>query len=229
MGVSWQNLLSFYDQMKVLLSIRYDNIKVVTPEYKYDKDYKSSRGVITEAGKIVSKSEYSGNAWTTSLGLVYKVTPSASLYSSYLSGFELNRRGYKDEDEKLLPGYNQYQFEIGAKQSWFDNRLNLNMAYYHIDTKSYSDVDGNRKVYEISSGTQYKGIELEALIIPLEGLSLNVNYTYIDAKYAEGGSRKAGTRPQQTPEHQSGFDVSYTFPEGVLNGLNLSFGGTIYR
>ena len=223
-GASLQNLVSLFDKVNVLLSLRYDNLEVVQPEATYQRDY-VGRGAPKKAGEVVEKSSYSGRAWSTALGVVYKLTNTASVYASHLSGFELNRRAYRDENNDLLPGYNQYQWEVGVKQSWFNQKLNVNVGYYNIDTKSYLDTDGNRTIYEISNATTYKGYEVETAFSPIESVSVSINYTYIDARYAEGGSRKAGTRPQQTPEHQSGFNVSYRFLGGFLKNLNLNFSG----
>ena len=223
-GASIQGLVSFYKKINVLLSLRYDNIEVVTPKYTYLRDY-SGRGRPVKKGTVKEEVKYDGNAWSTSLGLVYKFTEDANAYASYQSGFELNRRSRLDVNGDLLPGYNQYQWEVGIKQSWFDQKLNLNLAYYNINTKSYIDVDGNGNKYEISNGMVYKGFELETSISPVAGWLLAANYSYIDAKYDANGSRKEGTRPQQTPEHQLGFSTSYRFQKGALQGLNLRFGG----
>lgn len=226
-GASWQNLISFYDKFNVLLSARYDVLKAVTPSYTYEQDYGKNK-----KGKVVKEKSYGsgafwtngGGAWSFSSGVVYKINPTAQVYGSYLSGFELNRRFRMDKNGDMLPGFNQYQWEIGAKQSYLDEKINVNLAYYNISTKSYFDVNGNRQVYEITNGTIYKGWELETSFRPISAVVLNFNYTNIAARY-KNGFFKDGTRPQQTPEHQAGFSGSYTFLKGTLKNLKLNFSG----
>ena len=219
-GIAWQNLLTFYDKINLLLSLRYDNVQSKTPDATYTAKYRSNK-----KGDVRKGSSYNGYAWSPALGIVYKITPSASIYGSYVSGFELNRSGYLDKEKNLLPGYSQNQFEVGAKQSLLKGKLNVNLAYYSLQTKSYRDIDGTRQFYEITASTLYKGWELETSVIPVDNLVLSANYTNIQGKYADGSWVRGGTRPQQTPEHQIGFSASYSFSKGTLKGLNLNFYG----
>ena len=219
-GMAWQNLLTFYDKVNLLLSLRYDNVQSKIPSSTYTADYRRKK-----KGDVEPGSSYRGDAFSPVVGLVYKLTPSASIFTSYTSAFELNRRGRVDREQKPLPGYRQGQFEVGAKQSFLQGKLNFNLSYYHINTKSYIDVDGNGQFYEITPGTVYKGWEFETSVSPVDNLILNVNYTNIQAKYAGGSWTREGTRPQQTPEHQIGFSTSYSFSKGLLQGLNISFYG----
>jgi iron complex outermembrane recepter protein len=213
-GLSVQNLLNLTDQLNLLISGRLDIVDGYT-----ENNYLLSSGANT-AGTI-AKQEHNASAFTPSFGLSYKFNPLNSLYMSYTNSFSPNSRGYLDINDKILEPYYSDQFEFGSKNTFLNKIVDFNLSFYQINDKSYFETVERVGRYEISSGVIYKGVELELAARISEELTVSANYTFIDAKYQEGGSRKAGTRPQQTPEHQGSFWASYKFFNGFMK--NFSF------
>lgn len=91
----------------------------------------------------------------------------------------------------------QWTYELGAKASWFDGRLNTNLAAYYIDWQNQG-LFTNVKILQ-NSGTyltttiirnvgrsEVKGLELETSFRATDNLSLIANYGYTDSRYVEG-------------------------------------------
>ena len=87
-----------------------------------------------------------------------------------------------------------WNYEVGAKTSWLDNRAVFNVAAFFMDYKdkqvSALVVDttqptGLRSVISNASGAEVKGLELETSVFLSRQLRLTAAYTWLDAKYTE--------------------------------------------
>ncbi|CAL2087165.1 conserved hypothetical protein [Tenacibaculum dicentrarchi] len=217
-GISFQNLLSITDYLNLLASVRMDVVDG-SSENVYLIDYSGNK-----PGDIVLK-EYDDVAFTPSIGLTYKLTEDNSIFASFTNTFNPNNRFRLNDDDDILPSFYTNQFEVGTKNSFYAGRFNVNATYYIINSDDYVTSPNRPERHAIGPGTKYRGLEFDASAKPFEGLTLSANYSYIDAEYGEGGFFKAGTRPQQTPEHQLGFWSNYKFNSGALKNFSLNFGG----
>ena len=109
-------------------------------------------------------------------------------------------------------------YEIGAKTSWFDDRLTANVSIYREDFKDLqiqiaSVVGGILTRQAGNAGrTRSQGLDLEVHAVPAPWLRLGATYSYLDAKYLEfttAGVSRAGN----------------TLPNAPKNALNLSASG----
>ena len=87
-----------------------------------------------------------------------------------------------------------WNFELGAKTSWMDNRVVVNAALFFMDYKdkqvSTLVVDatqptGLRGVVSNAGGAEVRGAELEASLFLTRNLRLTAAYTFLDAEYTE--------------------------------------------
>lgn len=87
-----------------------------------------------------------------------------------------------------------WNYEVGAKTSWLDNRAVFNVAAFFMDYKdkqvSALVVDptqptGLRSVISNASGAEVKGLELETSVFLSRQLRLTAAYTWLDAKYTD--------------------------------------------
>lgn len=127
------------------------------------------------------------------LNISYKVNPGWNFYGRVATGFKSG--GFNDtaannaafntpyDPEKLL------SFELGTKGSFFDRRLNLNMAVYHSIYKDFQAgvfVPAFITTNIINAGeAQFTGFELEGQVRPIDSLSINFGYGYLHARYKE--------------------------------------------
>jgi outer membrane receptor protein involved in Fe transport len=84
-------------------------------------------------------------------------------------------------------------YEVGAKSTWLDGRLVLNGAAYFQDYSKKqvsvtlaTDVPPFTITRVVNAAkAEVKGIELDANIAPTDNFSMNVSYTFNDAKYKD--------------------------------------------
>lgn len=127
--------------------------------------------------------------------------------------------------ERLYDPETAWNYEIGAKTSWYGGRLVLNGALYQID---WSDqivraIGASGALLNVNAGaTTVRGAELEMRARPMDGLELNAGVAYTDSAYDSYNfallgliginPNLAGTRLQYVSEWQANASVQYIFP-----------------
>lgn len=124
---------------------------------------------------------------------LFKVTPDFSIYGRYATGFKSG--GINDTAptnaafENTFDPENLKSFELGAKFSAFDRRLQLNVAGYH---SIYKDFQAGVFVPQlvttniINAGeAQFTGFEIEGSARLFDNLSLTFGAGYVDARYTD--------------------------------------------
>ena len=118
-------------------------------------------------------------------------------------------------------------FEIGLRSEWLYNRLRLNIAAFFTDYE-------NLQVFQIrDAGTQFisnaasadiQGVELEALAMPFDGLTLVFTYGYLDSEYnkfisADNNEDLSGNSLTRSPENTFSLAAEYKMPLGAASEL----------
>ena len=85
-----------------------------------------------------------------------------------------------------------WSYEVGTKTAWLDKRLTVNAGVFYQD---YTDKQGTRQVLldsgllgigPINAGAATAlGFELETIWMPVENLTLSVNYTWLQTEYQD--------------------------------------------
>ena len=110
-------------------------------------------------------------------------------------------------------------YEIGAKVKLFENRLSINLAAYLADTRNLQVRSLVGPVLtDTNAGTErVKGVELEAVARPIDGLGVGVNYAYTEAIYrafkgcAAGAVDCTGNRVPFVPPNDLKIFVDYAW------------------
>lgn len=134
--------------------------------------------------------------------LSYRVSGDALLYAQAAQGFriggtnqvstvsgacgpELAELGLS-EPPSTFDSDSLWNYELGAKTSWLDNRLILNGAIYYID---WSDVQVSRVLFSCgfaftdnAGRATSKGFELEMRALPMAGLELTGSLSFSDVE-----------------------------------------------
>ena len=108
-------------------------------------------------------------------------------------------------------------YEAGVEQGLFDDRVNLELVYFHIDFKdlierTLSGVDNVGKA-------KTEGIEFSLNLFLFENLDLSGNYTYQKAV-----NQTTGT-PLVRPENIWNFNIFYHFKERLQINLDINIVG----
>lgn len=173
---------------------------------------------------------------THKVNLTWQIDRDRMIYATYSTGFRPggnNRRA----------GVNAYapdtldNVELGWKTSWFDRRLTVNGAIYYEQWKNLQyglAVEGSgslSNIYNAGNARVY-GIELDATLRPVRGLTISATGAYNDAALstnfctvglnsaqncAAGIAAPAGTRLPVQPRFKVSGTVRHDFPVGTFD------------
>ncbi|OHT19672.1 Pesticin receptor precursor [Sphingomonas haloaromaticamans] len=142
---------------------------------------------------IPLQNDRSWSRLTPEFNVSYKLQDDWNVYGRVATGFKSG--GFNDtasnnaafnapyNPEKLL------SFELGTKGAFFDRRLSVNAAVYHSIYKDFQAgvfVPAVITTNIINAGkAEFTGFEIEGQIRPIDSLSLNFGYGYLDARYKD--------------------------------------------
>jgi|TARA_B110000261_G_scaffold59571_2_gene70133 iron complex outermembrane receptor protein len=173
-------------------------------------------------------------AWR--LGLDWKASDNVLLYANITEGYKAgslpalasstNTQLVSVTQESVL------SFEAGVKASLLERRMQLNATVFHYDyedrqlrSKLTDPIFGKLDVLVNVPETTVDGVELEANYLVSEGLTLYLNYTYLDAvidKFVGENDETTVGEPQDfsgtvvpfSPENQANIGGTYEWPVG---------------
>ncbi|WP_374524521.1 TonB-dependent receptor [Sphingopyxis sp.] len=156
-------------------------------------EFEDENGNFTRVFSASSKESW--DAWTPSLNLHWQPAKDVYLYGLVSKGY---KSGGWNGENATNPGEARvaydpeyaWNYEVGAKTTWLDNRLRFNLTgfwteYKDLQTQQFVIFDPNLPADNVISNAgkaRVKGIELETALVPVKGLTLFANYTYMDAK-----------------------------------------------
>lgn len=135
--------------------------------------------------------------------VTYEPAQNLTFYARAASGFRqggINNAAFAANFGTIIPqGFGPdevWNYEIGAKGSYFDNMLTFEAAAYHIVWKDQQvpAVSANGAfTFTTNAGRSIvNGVELEGTLRPIEGLRLTVGTTYTDSHLTEDQPPTAG-------------------------------------
>ncbi|WP_316847470.1 TonB-dependent receptor [Pedobacter psychrodurus] len=170
------------------------------------------------------------------LSLAYAIADHNNVYATYSRGYRAGgiTQLASDPTSKPLDTYKpEYSnnFEIGSKNTFFDQRLSANIAAFYVNITDAQipvlilpdALTTTRNAGKLVS----KGIELELSARPVKGLSIDYNFGYTDASYkalnvSKGGETVdlTGNKQIYTPETTSMFALQYSYEIDKRTKLN---------
>jgi len=163
------------------------------------------------------------------IGLQWDVTPDIMAYVQYQSGFKGGGFNTSAQCNQTYDPENVDSYEIGLKSTLLDGQLVVNMAAFDYDYKDYQvekTVQFNSLI-ENATNASSRGFELSTSFIPVEWVSLDAEYSYLDATYDDYEARdnfqntSAFLPPDAPIEDLSGNYLSRS-PKNTLNvGANF--------
>jgi len=180
------------------------------------------------------------NSTQWKLGVEFDAAPQSLIYAHVSTGFK--QGGISPtfppipfKPEKLVA------YELGSKNRFLNNRVELNAALFHYDYKNYQfsaftnlpiiDADGNDIgstdfiVIHNAGPTKITGVEAQAVVIPWTGARITGSVTYLDAKYGDailpnspfanqGDYQLKGTQMQNSPKWAGNLAFEQAIPVG---------------
>lgn len=123
-----------------------------------------------------------------------------------------------------------WNYELGAKTSWLDKRLQLNAAVYYIDWEDIQQAVNVCGFNLVVNAGQAKsiGAELEITARPSDNLELGFNVSYTNAELSEDVPLIGddGDKVKHVPDWQTSGYAEYSFP--ALGGIGFVRGSFAY-
>jgi iron complex outermembrane receptor protein len=174
------------------------------------------------------------------IGLTYSLTKNINIYATYLEGYQP-----QSNTVTLMPNTANYFWttqsaarfkplesnlkEIGAKTSFANNRLSLNLSLYEINQKNILLNAGIPAFPDslITRGAQQsRGVEIELTGYLSSNWQINASYSFIDAKILEDNDPALkGKRTQNTPANSASLWTRYNFSNrSPLKDIGIGLG-----
>ena len=166
-----------------------------------------------------------GNKFLPQAGIIYKLTPALSFYTSVSKSFTPSTD--VDDDGNVGKPEQGTSWEIGSKWQ-VSPKLFASVALYRIDEKSMSlSINGTTRAIDKarSSGAEF---ELNGEVAP--GWDLSANYSYDQAEIIEDrvNPDNNGNRLQNAPRHAGALYLSHELQFSNLPGTFRLGGGARY-
>ena len=212
------------DKLNFTAGIRYSDEKkehfhqtIVGPDFLAARE---GRGFVV----LALPDEESWDAWTPKFGIDYFVNEDVMLYATVTRGFKSGGFNSGSPQPPFEPEF-LWNYEIGAKTTLFDGRLRANVAAFYYD---YTDMQVQSydpavitTVMTNADKAEVKGVELELIVVPVEGVQFNAGLAYLDAKITElvaidpnevalGPLDLSGNRLTRAPEFTASLGLQYT-------------------
>jgi iron complex outermembrane receptor protein len=123
-------------------------------------------------------------------GIEYQFADQSMVYASWTKGYRSGNFNSRANNLAAVGPANPEtikQIEAGVKTTFWDGKARVNLSVY---TSKYNDIQRTVVVNAVqtlanAATATIKGVELETTFRPIEGLVLNGNLGYIDARYKE--------------------------------------------
>ncbi|MDF3827675.1 MULTISPECIES: TonB-dependent siderophore receptor [unclassified Pseudocitrobacter] len=159
---------------------------------------------------------------TPKFGLVYKLSPSVSLFGNVSQAFmpQSSIASYIGN----LPPEESTAYELGAKFDLFDG-VTANIALFDIHKKNvlYTEDVGDETVAKTAGKVRSRGVEVDVAGSLTENLNVIASYGYTDAKVLEDPDY-AGKPLPNVPRHTGSLFLTYDF-NNVIDSNTLTVGG----
>ncbi|HDR2719108.1 TPA: TonB-dependent siderophore receptor [Enterobacter roggenkampii] len=160
--------------------------------------------------------------WTPKLGLVYKLTPSVSLFANYSQTFmpQSSIASYIGD----LPPETSNAYELGAKFDLFDG-VTANIALFDIHKRNvlYNESVGGETIAKTAGRVRSQGVEVDLAGSLTENTNIIASYGYTDAKVLEDPDY-AGKPLPNVPRHTGSLFLTYDI-HNAFAGNTLTLGG----
>ncbi|HBR52029.1 MAG TPA: TonB-dependent siderophore receptor [Nitrospira sp.] len=216
-GVYWQDQLTLFNRLHVLLGGRYDDAEVRTGE--------SDVSPAAASADRRTRPEESDSQFSPRAGLLYQLTPAVSVYASYSKSFYVNNG--RSALGNPLPPQRGIQYEIGLKTE-LSSRLTATLALFHLTNKNVLTADLSTPDPTDSAAigeSRSRGIEFDIVGKVTSRLNVIAHYAYLDTEVTKDNSGLEGNRLINAPRHSGRLFAVYHL--GGDDGLGWRVGGGV--
>jgi iron complex outermembrane receptor protein len=193
---------------------------------------------------VLDNRVFRSDNWAPLAKVAYDWTDELMTYLSWTRGYRSGGFSVRFGSAAVLPAYDDEtvsQWEMGFKSRWFDNRLQLNgSAFYSqfddMQVSNWISTAAGVQTIRVNAGrSRIRGVELDAIAVPVEGLTLRLTHGWTRADFSEYKEcpppaapgcteldRSEMYRVAVTPKRTWAGLVSYMLPAMGIGTLELS-------
>lgn len=176
------------------------------------------------------------------VNIAYDLGENAMVYAKYSTGFKAGGANSRSTTYTAFAPEEVTAIELGFKSQFWDNRARLNLALF--DSKiEHKQIDfslpfdpnsGETRTTMVTTNAlsdgKSRGAELEFNIMPLDNLTLGLNYAYtkIDAQHAVdpfGAGVEVTVQPLLAPKNAGSVSLDYLVPFANFSALKFHLDG----
>lgn len=226
-AVFLENRLMLSERLSLLTGLRYDHLDMEVTNY----------GPVSPTSPA-----YFERTWeplSGRVGLLYDLTPTASLYLQYSTSADLPAGALASatySNVGLFDLSEGEQWEAGSKFDFLDGRGSATVALYQIVRRDFAVRDSSNPNLTVQAGQQTsRGIELAGKLQITPKLLAEANYAYVEAEYdrfneAVGGvsvSRKGNT-PVNVPDNVANLWLTYDIAPSWAAGVDVRYVDAVF-
>ncbi|MEM8639254.1 MAG: TonB-dependent receptor [Cyanobacteria bacterium P01_G01_bin.54] len=170
----------------------------------------------------------------------YRFSPEVMAYGSLTAGYRPAGVNFQAADEANVPydAERSWNYEVGVKSSWLDDRLNVNFAFFHSDISDFqvNFFDPSTSTSSIGNGgANITGAELEIQATPTAGLDIIAGLGIVEGNLTNLTNPFTGVVSNAdellaAPDLTYNLALQYHDPSGFFGRVELSgFGTTIFE
>ncbi len=203
--------------------------------YVQDALYLTDKWIVVAGARYQSYTEYAGKGrpfnintdskdekLTPKVGMVYKLTPSISLFGNASQTFmpQYSIANYIGD----LPPETSNAYDIGAKFDLFDG-LTANISLFDIHKRNvlYNETINGETYAKTAGRVRSRGVEMDVAGALTANMNLIASYSYTDAKVTDDPDY-AGKPLPNVPRHTGSLFLTYDI-NNLIGGNTLTLGG----
>ncbi len=170
--------------------------------------------------------------------LEYRFSPNVAAYASATRGYRPGGLNTQTEFVEALEFEEErsWNYELGVKTNWFDNRLRANLSVFINDVDDYQVLLFDETFFSgttANAEVEIRGLELEISATPLDGLDITAGLGLLDDEFTDftnplTGEDSSGNRLPFTPEFNYNLAIQYRDPGGLFGRVALQGFGTYF-
>ena len=243
-AVFGEGTYTLFDRLHLTAGLRYDYI-----DLEGDQTYKFIDPWTGMPQSIDFGKDFDDDEVLPKFSIAYDFTDNIMTYASvskgYLAGGYHYTQATSEENFTYDPEYT-WNYEIGTKTSWLNNKLMANLSAFYIDIKDkqVSEFDPILIVPEITNAAEAHsmGVELELQARPMQGLDVFAGFGYTEAKIDDWTATEMDMMTYQfvtydyedkdlpdAPEYTYNLGVQYRHLSGFFGRVDLLGTGSFYH
>ncbi|MEO1351062.1 MAG: TonB-dependent receptor [Cyanobacteria bacterium J06635_15] len=172
------------------------------------------------------------------LAVDYRISPNVLAYASFTRGYRPGGLNPTAEQVAVLEYQEEtsWNYEVGVKTTWFDNRLTANLALFTNQIEDYQVLLRGFNALStqiVNANARVNGVEFELRATPIEGLALTAGLGYIDARFTDytnpfSNENFNGNQLPYAPSYTYNLAAQYRSPGGFFGRLALQGSGVSF-